>query len=118
MRTTEDLIKELNDRAEGAWVAGIVVGFEWKTETVWANTDDPLRDLNAFVQSGGEPMAICRVDKTEDTFMYSVRALEEFADQSWGDVYLDELCSCFAKEFAEEARANGWALKRVRPHLP
>lgn len=67
MRTTEELIEELRAKSSGTFGTGIVVGFEKKTDFVWANSANPLGDLNALVTSGGEPIAVCQVNKSETT---------------------------------------------------
>jgi hypothetical protein len=117
MRTTKDLIEELRSRAEGAFVAGIVVGFENKTEFVWANAPDALGDLNALVEHGGEPVALCRMDKAEGVVNYSLQPLEEYANQSWLNGYLDALGTTFVKLLAAQTGASIGDIKRVRPDL-
>jgi hypothetical protein len=117
MRTTKDLIQELRDKAEGAFVAGIVVGFEKKTEFVWANAPDPLGDLNALVERGGEPIAMCRMDKIEGAMNYSLRPLEEYINEGWVNGYLDALGTGVVKLLATQTGAKVGDIKRVRPDL-
>lgn len=117
MRTTKNLIEELRSKAEGAFVAGIVVGFEQKTEFVWVNAPDPLGDLNALVEHGGEPIALCRMDKAEGALNYSLQPLEEYANQGWVNGYLDALGTGVVKLLAAQTGASNGDIKRVRPDL-
>lgn len=98
-------------------MAGIVVGFEKKTEFVWANVPDALGDLNALVEHGGEPIALCRMDKAEGALNYSLQPLEEYANQSWVNGYLDALGTGVVKLLAAETGASVEDIQRVRPDL-
>lgn len=102
MRTTKELIDELQVKATGAFVAGIVVGFENKTEFVWANSASPLDDLNGLVGKGGEPIAVWRVDKSEGTMNCSIEPFEEYARESWVRQYLDSIGTGFMELVAAQ----------------
>lgn len=60
-RTTKDLVNELREEAKGAKIAALVVGFEKETKYVWNQSPDPLHDLNALIEAGGEPVGISRI---------------------------------------------------------
>ncbi len=107
MRTTKELIEELKDKAQGAFVAGIVVGFEKKTEFVWSNSANAFDDLNVLLGKGGEPIAVYRLDKSEGTLHCSIEPFEEYARESWVRQYLDSLGSGIMK--LVEAQTGGKA---------
>ena len=113
MRTTEELIEELHAKATGAFVAGIVVGFEKKTEFVWVNSPDPLGDLNALTKRGGEPIAVYRVDKSAGTLNCTFEPFEEYARESWVRAYLDSLGTGFMKLVEAQTGGNN----RWKTHL-
>ena len=56
MRTTKDLIMELEENAKGYAVAALVIGFE--STTIFVMADDPNRFqlLNETIALGGEPV--------------------------------------------------------------
>jgi hypothetical protein len=117
MRTTKELIEELRVKTTGAFVAGIVVGFEQKTEFVWANNPDPLGDLNALTKRGGEPIAVYRVEKTEGAMNCTIVPFEEYADQSWVRCYLDSLGTGIMKLVEAQTGGKVDHIERNRPDL-
>lgn len=117
MRTTKELIDELQVKATGAFVAGIVVGFEKKTEFVWANSASPLDDLNGLVGKGGEPIAVWRVDKSEGTMNCSIEPFEEYARESWVRGYLDSHGTSIMKALEAQTGGNADYIERNRSDL-
>ena len=117
MRTTEELIEELHAKATGAFVAGIVVGFEKKTEFVWVNSPDPLGDLNALTKRGGEPIAVYRVDKSAGTLNCTFEPFEEYARESWVRAYLDSLGTGFMKLVEAQTGGKVTEVERNWPDL-
>jgi hypothetical protein len=117
MRTTAELIEELHAKGAGAFVAGIVVGFEQKTEFVRANNPDPLGDLNALVKGGGKPIAVYRVDKTEGAFDCSIEPFAEYANQDWVRGYVDSVGTRIVKLLEAQTGGKVSDIERNRPDL-
>jgi hypothetical protein len=117
MRTTKELIEKLREKAVGAFIAGIVVGFEEKTEFVWANSTNPHSDLNALVKRGGEPVATYRIDKSEGALNCSIEPFEEYANESWVQGYLDSLGTGIIKLLEAQTGAKAEVIERNRPDL-
>src|SRR5215213_11490949 len=57
-RTTADLVAELHSTAARHDRAALVVGFDDRTEFVWANDPDALGALNGHVRNGGDPLGV------------------------------------------------------------
>ena len=57
-RTTADLVDELHETAARNDRAALVVGFDDRTEFVWASDPNPLHALNAHVRNGGDPLGV------------------------------------------------------------
>jgi hypothetical protein len=117
MRTTTELIEGLRVKASGAFIAGIVVGFDNKTEFVWANSADPLGDLNALVTSGGKPIAVFRVDKSAMALNWSIEPYEEYARESWVHKYLDSLGTSIVKLVEAQTGGKAELIERNRADL-
>lgn len=85
-QTTQELIAVLEKAAEPEDVirAGLVVGFEERTETVWAADAEPLRDLEAHVRAGGLPVGVIRFDREG----VEVTPLAEYRGEEWAEKYL------------------------------
>ena len=57
-RTTADLVAELHETAATNDRAALVVGFDDRTEFVWASDPDALLSLNTHVRNGGDPLGV------------------------------------------------------------
>jgi hypothetical protein len=55
MRAAEDLIHELQSKAEGTHITGLLIRFEETTLFVFASEGDPLASLSRMMRNGGEP---------------------------------------------------------------
>lgn len=64
MRSTPDLIAELEDEARKHWYVTMVVGFETSTIFVRATDDNRITMLNSAIQAGGTPIGLIAADKT------------------------------------------------------
>lgn len=90
-RTTTDLIRELQERAEGLITVALVIGFETTTEYVFAHEapETALATLNAAITRGGEPIGfIGFVRDAPDSGRLRITALEEYAEEEWVEKYL------------------------------
>ncbi len=85
-RTTKDLVDDLMARAgeEGVLRAGLVVGFEDRTETVWSTDTHALRTLNGLLREGGIPVGLARFENGG----LEVNTLPEFEGVEWAERYL------------------------------
>ena len=117
MRTTKELIEELRAKATGAFAAGIVVGFEKRTEFVWANSANLLGDLNTLVTIGGLPIAVFRVDKSKGEMNCTIEPLKEHAHESWVRGYLDSLGTSFMKLLEAQFGGKAGYTERNRSDL-
>ena len=103
-RTTADLVAELHEAAVDRSHAALVVGFDHRTEFVWASDPDALHVLNAHVQNGGDPLGLVTscYDGEGST---SVRAhpLAEYENDEWVEKYLITLLA----EVRRSAAASG-----------
>jgi hypothetical protein len=85
-RSTKDLVESLMEEAEPDDVAraGLVVGFEDRTEVVWSSDPAPLETLNGFMRAGGMPVGIARLKQGG----VHVSALRELDGVEWAEKYL------------------------------
>jgi hypothetical protein len=77
MRTTPDLIAELEDEARKHWYVTMVIGFETSTIFVRATDDNRIAMLNSAIQAGGTPVGLIAADKTGSTLTMRARAYPE-----------------------------------------
>ena len=93
MRTTVDLICELNTEAARYGTVMLVVGFEKHSEFVWSGEDKQLEKLNRLVEKGGEPVGLIAAIKNEygQVTRMMGRPLTEYQDERWVADYLKQL---------------------------
>ena len=89
-RTTADLVAELQEAATDQDRAALVVGFDYRTEFVWASDPNALNVLNAHVQNGGDPLGFVTGDHDNAEGATNVRArpLAEYEGAEWVEKYL------------------------------
>jgi hypothetical protein len=90
MRTTVDLISELQSAASTAEAAGLLVLFENNAILIWAGHPDPLSFLNEAVEVGGHPVGLIRWLRHNGEVTFQVMPLEEFRED---DYILDFIAS-------------------------
>jgi hypothetical protein len=104
MRTTLEIIDELQRDADGAFGCFLVVGFENTTLFVAANEPDALSKLNGMVETGGDPIGLIRVVKAgPHELRIEVRAFDEYKDDFEIEGYLERL----AEQLTQKAAAFG-----------
>lgn len=109
MRTTVDLVKELNDEASKFWVCAICVGFESSTTFVFSNQTDQLERLNDAVNHGGEPVGLIGMTKEEGVVTLCSKPLQEHAGEGWVESYLTKLLQTFATAMDQKTfETGGW----------
>ena len=102
-RTTADLVAELT-AAAGSGRAAIVVGFDHRTEFVWASDPDALGVLNNHVQNGGDPLGLVTgSDDADGSTTVHARPLAEYDGEEWVEKYLITLLA----EVRRSAAASG-----------
>jgi hypothetical protein len=103
-RTTADLVAELHETAAVHDRAALVVGFDDRTEFVWASSPDPLHALNAHVRNGGDPLGVLTGRRDgEGSTTVRARPLAEYESAEWVEKYLITLLA----EVRRSARASG-----------
>jgi len=103
-RTTADLVAELHEAAADRSHAALVVGFDYRTEFVWADDPDALDVLNEHVQNGGDPLGLVMgyADGEGSTAVHA-RPLAEYEGAEWVEKYLISLLA----EVRRSAAASG-----------
>ena len=60
MRTTAEVIAELETEAERFTHVALAVGFENTTLFIMSGEDRKISKLNQMIEQGGEPIGLCR----------------------------------------------------------
>jgi hypothetical protein len=103
-RTTADLVEELTAAAGTRSRAALVVGFDNRTEFVWASDPDALDVLNTHVQNGGDPVGLVTgSDDGDGSTTVHARPLAEYEGEEWVEKYLITLLA----EVRRSAAASG-----------
>jgi hypothetical protein len=102
MRTTIELIDDLQREAEGALGCFLVVGFENTTLFVASNEPDALGKLNGMVEMGGHPVGMLRMLRGRPhELRIEVRSLDECKNDSEVESYLERLAEQFIQNAAD-----------------
>lgn len=103
-RTTADLVAELCETATDRSRAALVIGFDDRTEFVWANDPDALQVLNAHIRNGGDPLGfVTGSDDGDGATSVHARPLIEYEQAEWVEKYLITLLA----EVRRRAAASG-----------
>lgn len=107
-RTTADLVAELHSTAARNDRAALVVGFDDRTEFVWASDPNALHALNAHVRNGGDPLGVV-TGRTQGHRSVSVRArpLAEYEGAEWVEKYLIEVLAAVRRSAAASGIRSG-----------
>ena len=118
MRTMEDLIEKLREKAVGTCYAAIIVGFMdgRGTKLVTAESPNPLAELKAVVTEGGLPVGVARLTRTGAEMNFTADPFQEFANESWVTAYLDHFAAGFTKVL--EAQFGGKILHIQPANFP
>jgi hypothetical protein len=95
MRSTEELIQELDREAGNFTHCGLVIGFESSTIYIWGHDPNRQRALDEAVDAGGEPIGVLGCDMRDGLLSVQVRALEEHAHEDSVAEYLHKLADDF-----------------------
>jgi hypothetical protein len=106
MRSTPELIAELEEEARDHWVVVMAIGFETSTVFLRPTDENRLAMLNSAIQAGGIPIGLIAADKTESGLAMCVRPYPEHEDEDFdAEGYLHTL-TVNAKEVLE-SRGQG-----------
>lgn len=108
-RSTQDLIEEVNGESGKFVVLALAVGFEKRTEFVWANDDDKLEKLNELVKSGGEPVGLIGVTLDSNVATVHTRLLEEHQNEDWAQQYLSALVETVGRLVVSTGKAKSFS---------
>jgi hypothetical protein len=107
MRTTADLIQELDEEAAKFFACAIAVGFESTTTFVFSHEENRIERLNDAVAHGGEPVGLIGVVKGEGKVTLCRKPLQEYAGEGWVGDYLDKLLQNVATLLGETTFETG-----------
>jgi len=107
-RTTADLVAELHETSARNDFAALVIGFDDRTEFVWASDPNPLYALNAHVQNGGDPLGVVTSHEHEEG-LTSVRArpLAEYEGAEWVEKYLISVLAAVRRSAQDSGIESG-----------
>ena len=118
MRTTFELIEELEREAKSFSQIALVVGFPEHTQFVWCSDgDEPekLDKLNKLIEAGGEPVGFVGVRIAQDIGSFYLRPLKEYETDETTLAYLKKLQGVTIRALAAKGAllpnlhyAEGW----------
>jgi hypothetical protein len=91
VRSTTDLVVELQVRATDLTLAAIAVVSSDVTQFVFAVDDDPLSKLNALIRAGGHPIGIVGARLGRGTIEYHPQPFVEYRRNPEALAYLQSL---------------------------
>ena len=107
-RTTRDLIEELDRESKQFNLLALVVGFEKRTDLVYASDESSLEKLNGLVEAGGEPIGLIGATLDRNIGTIRTKALQEYQDQEWVQGYLDELAQTIGQGIIASGKAKSF----------
>jgi hypothetical protein len=91
LRSTTDLVVELQVQATDLTLAAIAVVNGDATQFVFAVDDDPLSKLNALIRAGGHPIGIVGARLGRGTIEYHLQPFVEYQHNPQALAYLQTL---------------------------
>ncbi len=107
-RGTRDLIEELNRESKQFNLVALVVGFEKRSDFVYASDENSLEKLNGLLEAGGEPIGLIGITLDKNVGIIRVRALQEYEDQEWVKGYLGELVATIGQGIIASGKAKSF----------
>jgi hypothetical protein len=80
MRTTNELIAELEEESSQHWYVAIAVAFEHSTVIVSSTDGDRLKKLNDAVNAGGHPIGLIAAEQSDGRLSIMTTIYPENAD--------------------------------------
>lgn len=93
MRSSRDLIVELNSEAEHFTAVAVAVGFPYHTEFVFSGGEGSIARLDELIRDGGEPVGLLSILQSEDFVQVKARPLAEYANEIWVQAYLQSVAN-------------------------
>jgi hypothetical protein len=91
LRSTTDLVVELQVRATDLTLAAIAVVNSDVTQFVFAIDDDPVSNLNALIRAGGHPIGIVGARLGCESIEYHLQPFVEYQNNPQALAYLQTL---------------------------
>jgi len=107
MRSTADLIQELDGEAQKFDKICIVVGFENTTTFVFDRDEGRQSALDAAVEVGGEPVGLIGLKFNNGSATFHARPLQEYD----GDPAMQEYLKALVSEVAQRLKIASWSRK-------
>jgi hypothetical protein len=99
MRSTAELIAELDKEATQHWYVAIAIGFDHTSVFVRPTDPDRLRCLNEAISAGGHPVGLIVADRVDKQVKVTGRIYPEHANvKEQAKDYMERLMSNVAKE--------------------
>jgi hypothetical protein len=115
MRTTLELIEELEREAKSFDQIALVVGVQEHTQFVWCSDGDKVDKLNKLIEQGGEPVGLVGVRSARDVGCFYLRPLKEYEADETTLAYLKKLQTVTGRALAAKGAllpnlryAEGW----------
>lgn len=99
MRSTEDLISELEQESKAHFTCSIAIGFADTSIFIRSTDANRLRLLNEAITNGGIPLGLILVDKLPGTVTVTHRIYPEYASEEQATEYMDGLMAGIEKQF-------------------
>ena len=122
MRTTIELIEELERQAKSFDGIALVMGFPEHTQFVWdsdGHQAEKVAKLNKFIQLGGEPVGFVGVRVREDVGIIYLRPLKQYETDEKTAAYLMKLQAIVGQSLAAKGTSlsalkftEGWVIDK------
>ena len=109
MRSTKDLIAELDMEASCHGLAAIVVAFENSTLPIHSSDKKRLQLSNDAVESGGSPIGLIAFDQADKGLTIATRVFREYgaAEAERAASYLNALSRKVGETMASKGKSDG-----------
>lgn len=119
MRSSRDLIVELNSEAEHFTAVAIAVGFPYHTEFVFSGAEGSTARLEELLSEGGEPVGLLAILHSGGSLQVRSHPFAEYENEPWVQAYLQSIAnslrSLLSGKGAGEFLGTG-RLPRARGH--
>jgi hypothetical protein len=102
MKTTTELITDLNAAQKKSGGALLIVGFPTTTRVLMSDLFQPLQLLETLLQQGGIPVGIVNMMETTEDGHFAYSVFEEHVGNGWAESYM----KAFATKMAERKRGE------------
>jgi len=97
MKTSIEIITDLNTAQEKSCGALLIVGFPTTTRVLMSDLFQPLQLLETLVQQGGIPVGIVNLMETTDDGHFAYSVFEEHVGNGWAESYMKAFATKMAK---------------------